>query len=259
MRKFFIGAIIVFTAAFLRPDVTSAADWYFKPSQNHQPSTTEPEYEALLKQYHGLWIGDTNKKVLYLTFDCGYEAGYTDDILDVLKRKKVPAAFFITGHYIRSQPDLVRRMVREGHIVGNHSWGHPDLTKIGDAEYKREIKKLESAYESVTGRHDMKYLRPPRGVFDERSLKLAGDLGYTSVFWSFAYKDWVRGDEKGADYAYQNIMKRIHPGAILLLHAVSKDNAEALGRVIDDLKKDGYQFRSLDDLMVHDSMPHLGW
>nr|WP_239549127.1 delta-lactam-biosynthetic de-N-acetylase [Scopulibacillus daqui] len=243
----------------VHPTFAKAEDWYFKPSKNNQPATTEPEYEALLKKYNGVYIGDTSKKIIYLTFDNGYEAGYTNKILDTLKAKHVPAAFFITGHYIEDQPEIVKRMYKEGHIVGNHSWSHPDLSKISDKKYKKELDKLEKAYVKLTGDTGMTYLRPPRGTFSERSLKLADEMGYTSVFWSFAYKDWIRDEQKGADYAYKNIMKRVHPGAILLLHTVSKDNAEALGRVIDDLKKQGYQFQSLDDLMAHKTMPSFFW
>lgn len=234
---------------------TEAKDWYFKPSQNNQPATTETEYISLLNKYHGVWIGNTHKKTIYLTFDNGYEQGYTGKILDVLKEKHVPAAFFITGHYIQSEPGLVKRMVKEGHIVGNHSWGHPDLSKIDDTKYKVELGKLKQAYTKLTGRNDMVYLRPPRGTFSERSLKLADELGYTSVFWSFAYMDWDVNNQKGADYAYKSIMRRVHPGAILLLHTVSKDNADALGRVIDDMRKEGYHFASLDDLMRERAMP----
>ncbi len=233
-----------------------AKDWYFKPSQNNQPSTTEKEYMDLLDRYGGVWIGDTNKKTIYLTFDNGYEKGYTGKILDVLKEKHVPAAFFITGHYIESSPELVKRMVQEGHIVGNHSWGHPDLSNISDEKYKKELDQLKAAYTKLTGRHDMVYLRPPRGTFSERSLKLGQSLGYTSVFWSFAYVDWT-DSQKGADYAYKSIMRRVHPGAILLLHTVSKDNADALGRVIEDLRKEGYHFASLDDLMLSQAMPSI--
>jgi len=258
MKKACLLAVL-FGLLLAGPQWAYAADWYFKPSKNNQPATTEPEYEALLNKYHGIWIGDPNEKNIYLTFDCGYENGYTDDVLDILKREKVPAAFFITGHYIKSQPDLVKRMVKEGHIVGNHSWGHPDLSKISDERYKEEIKKLEAAYTALTRRKDMKYLRPPRGTFSERSLKLADELGYTSVFWSFAYRDWLTNQQRGADFAYNSIMKRVHPGAIMLLHTVSKDNALALENVIEDLKKKGYTFKSLDDLMVHKHAQNLHW
>jgi Predicted xylanase/chitin deacetylase len=165
----------------------------------------------------------------------------------------VPATFFVTGHYISDQPDLVKRMVREGHIIGNHSWGHPDLSKISDQRYEQELKKLKDAYTKLTGSQTMNYLRPPRGTFSERSLKLAHEAGYVSVFWSAAYKDWMRDEQHGAEYAYSHIMRRMHPGAVVLLHTVSRDNAEALPRVIQELKKQGYQFRSLDDLMAEKS------
>ncbi|RYL88972.1 delta-lactam-biosynthetic de-N-acetylase [Sporolactobacillus sp. THM7-4] len=239
--------------------IADAEDWYFKPAKNNQPATTEPEYAALLKKYDGVYIGDTTKKEIYFTFDNGYEAGYTASILDTLKKEHVPATFFVTGHYITDQPDLVKRMVSEGHIIGNHSWGHPDLSKISDDKYKQELSRLKSAYTKLTGDKNMPYLRPPRGTFSERSLKLAQEEGYISVFWSAAYKDWVRDEQKGADYAYDHIMKRIHPGAILLLHTVSRDNAEALPKVIRDLKKQGYRFRSLDDLMAKKSLPSELW
>ncbi|MFC7393932.1 delta-lactam-biosynthetic de-N-acetylase [Scopulibacillus cellulosilyticus] len=259
MKKRLMLILALMLLFMVHPSFAKAEDWYFKPSKNNQPATTEPEYEALLKKYNGVYIGDTSKKIIYLTFDNGYEAGYTDKILDILKEKHVPAAFFITGHYIEDQPKIVERMYKEGHIIGNHSWGHPDLSKISDKKYKKELDKLEKAYVKLTGDKGMIYLRPPRGTFSERSLKLADEMGYTSVFWSFAYKDWVRDEQKGGDYAYKSIMKRVHPGAILLLHTVSKDNADALGRVIDDLKKQGYTFQSLDYLMAHKTMPSYIW
>ena len=258
MRQLMVSVFII-CLLVLVPQMANASDWYFKPSKNNQPATTEPEYKALLEKYHGVWIGDTNKKIIYFTFDCGYENGYTDDVLDILKKEKVPGAFFITGHYIKSQPDLVKRMVDEGHVVGNHSWGHPDLSKISDERYTKEIKKLEKYYTKLTGKHDMKYLRPPRGTFNERSLRLAEQLGYTSVFWSFAYQDWLTNQQRGQDFAYNSIMKRVHPGAILLLHTVSKDNALALERVIDDLRKKDYKFESLDYLLAHQAAPHMVW
>ncbi|WP_370646111.1 delta-lactam-biosynthetic de-N-acetylase [Sporolactobacillus sp. STSJ-5] len=259
MKKIVLVLLIAMCGTFVHPFSSYGKDWYFKPAKNNQPATTEPEYEALLKKYDGIFIGDTSKKELYLTFDNGYEAGYTSGMLDTLKKEKVPATFFITGHYISDQPELVKRMVKEGHIVGNHSWSHPDLSKISDAKYKKELAKLKGRYMKLTGDKQMTYLRPPRGTFSERSLKLGHDAGYTNVFWSAAYRDWLRDDQHGADYAYDHIMKRIHPGAVILLHTVSKDNAQALPRVIHDLKKQGYQFRSLDDLMAKRVLPSEFW
>lgn len=223
--------------------------WSFKPNNNHEPADTEKEYKDLLDRYSGFYIGDTSHKTLYLTFDNGYENGYTKDVLDVLKEKDVPAAFFVTGHYLNSAPGLVKRMVEEGHIVGNHSWNHPSLPEISDEELKEELEKVKEKFTQLTGETDMHYLRPPRGTFNERSLQKTEELGYVNVFWSFAYNDWETNKQKGADYAYNRIMERIHPGAVLLLHSVSKDNAEALGRVIDECRRQGYTFKSLDELI----------
>lgn len=229
-------------------------NWSYKPNRNNEPATTEPIYEELLNKYGGFYIGDTNRKEVYITFDNGYENGYTEVILDVLKEKQVPAAFFVTGHYLLDQEDLVKRMVNEGHIIGNHSWHHPSLVAVSDERLARELEKVKVKYEEITGRNDMIYLRPPRGVFSERTLALSQKHGYVNVFWSLAYKDWEIDNQKGKKYAYDNIMKRVHPGAVMLLHSVSKDNAEALGDVIDDLKKQGYKFKSLDDYMLSQKM-----
>ncbi|MCD8509459.1 MAG: delta-lactam-biosynthetic de-N-acetylase [Bacillus sp. (in: Bacteria)] len=229
-------------------------NWSFNPAKNNQPATTEPLYEELLTKYGGYYIGNTDKKELYLTFDNGYENGYTIEILDVLKEKGVPAAFFVTGHYLKEESELVKRMVAEGHIVGNHSYHHPSLPDVSDDRLKRELESLKELYTEVTGRDDMRYLRPPQGTFSERTLARSTELGYINVFWSFAYKDWETNNQKGWKYAYNNIMKRVHPGAIMLLHSVSRDNAEALGKVIDDLQKEGYTFKSLDELAMEKSL-----
>lgn len=253
-RKLFVTAIFVLflllSVQFASAYNTKIYHWSFKPAKNNQPATTEPLYEQLLKKYGGVYIGDPTKKELYLTFDNGYENGYTEKVLDVLKEKKVPAAFFVTGHYLKTEPDLVKRMVAEGHIVGNHSWHHPSLPEISDERLKEELAKVKEEFTKITGIKEMNYLRPPRGTFSEKSLALSQKEGYVNVFWSLAYKDWEINKQKGGDYAYQQIMKRIHPGAILLLHSVSSDNAEALGRVIDDCRKQGYTFKSLDELMM---------
>ena len=140
-------------------------------------------------------------------------------------------------------------MVKEGHIVGNHSWHHPDLTQVDDARFKEELQKVKDEYKNITGRDEMKYLRSPRGVFSERTLALSKQEGYTNVFWSLAFVDWKVNEQKGWRYSYDNMMAQIHPGAIMLLHTVSKDNADALDQAIVDLKKQGYTFKSIDDLM----------
>lgn len=250
---------IVPISAYASPYSNKKLDWYFKKSPDHRPATTEPEYAALLKKYGGVFQGNTDKKIIYLTFDNGYEQGYTAKMLDVLKKEHVPAAFFVTGHYLKSEPNLVKRMVNEGHIVGNHSWGHPDFTDVSNLKLKSELKKVKEKYKEITGRDDMVYLRPPRGVFSERTLAVSHKLGYTNVFWSLAFKDWETNNQKGWRYSYDNVMKQIHPGAILLLHTVSKDNAEALQKIIEDLRKKGYKFKSLDYLMAHRAVPNFVW
>ncbi|MDG5786135.1 delta-lactam-biosynthetic de-N-acetylase [Evansella sp. AB-P1] len=249
----FTSSITITTEATVHGESLSNKEhhWSFNPSKNNEPASTEPLYEQLLAKYGGYYIGDTSEKELYLTFDNGYENGYTASILDTLKEKGVPATFFVTGHYLKNEQELINRMVEEGHIIGNHSYHHPSLPAVSDERLTKELESLRELYEELTGRTDMRYLRPPRGTFSERSLAMSSQLGYINVFWSFAYKDWEKDNQKGAQYAYDNIMKRVHPGAIMLLHSVSSDNAEALPKVIDDLKEQGYTFKSLDDLTIN--------
>ena len=251
MRKFFYILPLFF---LLLPQIAygapsnQAIHWGFKKGANEQQAVAGAQLDNLLQKYGGFYKGDPNKKILYLTFDNGYENGYTDQILDVLKKEKVPATFFVTGHYLDSAPELVKRMVNEGHIVGNHSWYHPDLTTNSDSDIREELDKVRDRTKELTGQKEMKYLRPPRGILSERTLKVAKDLGYTHVMWSLAFVDWNVNQQKGWHYSYDNIMKQVHPGAVMLLHTVSKDNANALEKVIKDLKKRGYKFKSLDQL-----------
>lgn len=226
----------------------SPIHWGFKKGRDGQPAEAGTQLDTLIADYGSFYKGDTKKKDIYLTFDNGYENGYTDEILDVLKKEKVPATFFVTGHYLESASDLVKRMVKEGHIIGNHSYYHPDLTRVDDERLRRELNRVRDETAELTGQKDMTYLRPPRGVFSERTLEIAKQEGFTHVFWSLAFIDWYVDQQRGWEYSYENIMGQIHPGAILLLHTVSKDNADALEKVIKDLKKQGYKFKSLDDL-----------
>jgi peptidoglycan-N-acetylmuramic acid deacetylase len=242
--------ILSFVPASAEAVSNKAIHWGFKRSENHKPPSAGKELDQLLAKYDAFYLGNPNKKEIYLTFDNGYENGYTAKILDVLKEKKVPATFFVTGHYLDTAPDLVKRMVKEGHIVGNHSWHHPDLTQVSNERLRKELESVRKKTEELTGQKGMMYLRPPRGIFSERTMAVARELGYCHVFWSLAFVDWQTNNQKGWKYAYDNIMKQIHPGAVLLLHTVSKDNADALAKAIDDLRKQGYTFKSLDDLMM---------
>ena len=200
-----------------------------------------------MDKYGCIYMGAAETKYLYLTFDEGYENGQTGKILDVLKEKGVKAAFFITGDYFKSEKKLIDRMVDEGHIVGNHTMNHPCVPNLKDVEsVEREVLSLDRAFYARYGKH-MKYFRPPEGAYSEKTLAVTKNLGYTNVFWSFAYDDWYRDKQRGADYAYNKTMENIHPGCVILLHAVSCDNANALGDIIDDARKAGYEFLSLDE------------
>lgn len=219
--------------------------WGLKKNVNAPPDIPE-NIKNMMHTYEGIYLGDTPRS-LYLTFDEGYENGYTERILDVLQENDVPAAFFVTGPYLEKEEALIRRMFDEGHVVGNHTVHHPSLPQVESTEkVKEEITALNEMCKEKYGK-EMKFFRPPRGEYSERTLKIAGDLGYKNVFWSFAYKDWDVKNQKGTDYAYEQIKKGVHDGAVLLLHAVSKDNAEVLDRVIKDLKSEGYRFKSLED------------
>ena len=257
MRRLPISTVVITLFVFLlsvnmtHANGNKAFHFGFKKSKNGNPASIAQEgYRGILEKYDAVFLGDTEKKELYLTFDNGYENGYTAKILDILKEKKIPAIFFVTGHYVKDQPDLLIRMVNEGHLIGNHSWSHPDMTQIPDAKIEEELNRVKNEVFKITGQLDMIYLRPPRGIFNERSLAVSHKLGYKNIFWSIAYKDWEINDQRGWQYAYAKVMSQLHPGAVILLHTVSKDNTEALAKIIDDIRKQGYVFKSLDQMKV---------
>lgn len=234
--------------------LAEAYGWGYKKNNNHQRPDVG-KYEQILENHQAFYVDETTDKVLYVTFDNGYEQGYTKQVLDVLQKQNVPATFFVTGHYVKSEPALVKRMNDDGHIIGNHSNTHPDFTNMSKENMKRELATLEEYVGELTDQKELTYLRPPRGTFNEDTLKWADELGYVHVFWSLAFKDWEVDKQKGWKYAYDQILSQVHPGAILLLHTVSEDNAEALDKVITQLKEQGYQFKSLDDLMIKQLIP----
>lgn len=202
-----------------------------------------------LKQYDSYYAEGTKEKVLYITFDAGYENGYTSKILDVLKAHEVPAAFFLVGNYIESDPQLVKRMVKEGHVVGNHTYTHPDMSAIATEEaFSEELGKLEDEYEKVTGCKMKKFYRPPQGKYSEENLKMAQSLGYKTIFWSLAYVDWYESDQPTREEAFDKLIPRIHPGAIVLLHSTSKTNAEILDELLTKWEDMGYKFKSIEEL-----------
>ena len=202
-----------------------------------------------LAQYDAHYLGDTSKKVIYLTFDCGYENGCTEKILDALQKHQAPAAFFVVGHMVESAPDIVRRMAAEGHIVGNHTFHHPDMSAIADqAAFEQELKTLESLYEETVGQPLSKFYRPPQGKYSEENLRQAHALGYKTVFWSLAYVDWYTDNQPTAQQAYDKLLPRIHDGAIVLLHSTSQTNADILDELLTKWEEMGYTFASLEEL-----------
>ncbi|NPV88038.1 polysaccharide deacetylase family protein [Coprothermobacteraceae bacterium] len=220
--------------------------WGLRVLSGHRTPEIGSKAQSLVNTYRAIFTGDTSKKVVYLTFDEGYEAGHTGQILDILKDNGVEAAFFITGTFLKSNPELVARTAQDGHIIGNHTVNHPSLPTLNYDEFFNEVVGLAQDYQQQTGRA-MSYLRPPRGEYSERTLCMARVLGYRTVFWSIAMADWVplKG---GPEEAYTTVMSRLHPGAVILLHAVSPDNVQILDRLIKDIRAEGYEFGTLDEV-----------
>ena len=226
----------------------SAADWGLSFQTEGAPPVGNATTEELA-QYNACYVGDTSKKIIYLTFDCGYENGFTEPILDALKKHNAPAAFFVVGNMIESAPDIIRRMADEGHIVGNHTYHHPDMSAISDpAAFRQELKELSALYRETVGTDMPMYYRPPQGKYSEENLKQAHELGYQTVFWSLAYVDWYVDDQPTAEEAYAKLLPRIHDGAIVLLHSTSRTNAEILDDLLTKWEEMGYSFASLDEL-----------
>ncbi|MEF9935400.1 MAG: delta-lactam-biosynthetic de-N-acetylase [Clostridium sp.] len=224
--------------------------WGYRPNKENKTPEIVASVNQLLGKYSGYYVGDTSSKKLYLTFDEGYENGYTGQILDILKKNKVPAAFFVTKPYIEKEPELIKRMVNEGHIVGNHTSTHPAMPSVTDNtdKFNSEFSDTEKSFKDLTGKDMPKFFRPPMGRYSEKSLYLTQKLGYKSVFWSFAHKDWEVNNQPSVENSRTKIVSSMHNGCILLLHAVSESNTNALDSVIKDLQSQGYEFLSLDKL-----------
>jgi peptidoglycan-N-acetylmuramic acid deacetylase len=202
-----------------------------------------------LEQFHAHYTGDTDEKVIYLTFDAGFENGNTPAILDALKKHQAPATFFVVGNYLETAPDLVKRMAAEGHTVANHTFHHPDMSKISSQEtFGKELTSLESLYTQITGQPMKRYYRPPQGKYSEANLKMASDMGYHTFFWSLAYVDWYQDKQPSHEEAFKKLLGRIHPGAIVLLHSTSRTNGEIMDELLGKWEEMGYCFRSLDEL-----------
>ena len=226
--------------------------WGIPKGENHQQPWPGQEFDDIVRNNAAYYIGPADEMSIYLTFDCGYENGNTPLILDVLKKHEVPAIFFVTGHFMETNPELVKRMVDEGHIIGNHTYHHPDLAKVSKEKFNEELQLIEDKYTEITGKEMVRFLRPPEGHFNQQMLDWAKERGYITLLWSLAYMDWNVDQQKGADYAYDQILARMHPGAIILMHSISKDNAECLDKLIPELRNEGYEFRSVQYLLTRD-------
>ena len=219
-------------------------DWGLSFQQEGAPPVANATRDYL-KNYRAIYVGDPEKKEIYITFDAGFENGNTAQILDALKKHNVKATFFLVGNYLETQPELVKRMVEEGHTVGNHTYSHPDMSKISDTEsFCAELQKNEALFEAITGQAMPKLYRPPQGKFCESNLQMACDLGYSTVFWSLAYVDWYVDDQPTKEQAFEKFLPRIHPGAVVfLLHSTSSTNAQILDELLTEWGKHGLHLR----------------
>lgn len=260
-----LACLCLFLTAFFAGEAVSALTWEARASRavsaeagnnwglSFQTEGKPPVGNATageLAAYDAFYTGSGDEKVIYLTFDAGYENGNTEAILDALQKHHAPAAFFLVGNYIETSPELVKRMAAEGHIVGNHTYHHPDMSKIASMDgFSKELTDLEAKYEAVTGVPMKKYYRPPQGKYSTENLSMAKELGYKTFFWSLAYVDWYQDKQPTKEEAFQKLLGRIHPGAIVLLHSTSSTNAAILDELLTKWEEMGYSFQSLDDLV----------
>ena len=242
-----ICCLLLSYGQFFLADLETVSWGLHFPGENQIPSG--PAAPEKLAQYDAAYLGDPNRKVIYLTFDAGYENGCTEKILDILKKHNAPAVFFLCGNYLEKNADLVRRMAQEGHIVGNHTMHHPDMSKITDsAAFEKELWELEQLYQKIVGKPMEKYYRPPQGNYSDENLKQAQNLGYRTVFWSLAYADWDNENQPDPEKAVEKLTSRIHNGAVVLLHSTSKTNAEILDQLLTEWEEMGYRFGEIGEL-----------
>lgn len=212
------------------------------PQANATPEELSPSW--------AYYIGNPKEKVLYLTFDCGFENGNTPAILKALKKHHAKATFFVVGNFLETSPDLIRQMRKDGHIVGNHTFHHPDMSKISTKEaFAKELSDVESLYQEITGEEMTRFYRPPQGIYSPENLQMAKELGYHTFFWSLAYVDWYEDNQPTKEEAFAKLLPRVHPGAVVLLHNTSDTNAEILDELLGKWEDMGYSFRSLEDLI----------
>ncbi len=240
------GAGYLQETAALVSHVSYSENWGLGFGESGTQPTGNASPEEMAK-YNAYYMGSKDKNVIYLTFDCGYENGNTPAILDALKKHQAKATFFVVGHFLESSPELVQRMVQEGHTVGNHTYHHPDMSSISTmSAFQKELDDVRTLYKEVTGQEMTKYYRPPQGKYSTENLKMAQELGYHTFFWSLAYVDWNTDNQPTCEEAFSKLIPRIHPGAIVLLHNTSKTNGEILDELLTKWEEMGYTFGTLD-------------
>lgn len=249
---FFLGRAAGYVVNYIETgskQVLETENWGLGFGQEGTKPTGNVSSEELAK-YNAFYVGDGEEKIIYLTFDCGYENGNTEPILDALKKHNVKATFFVVGHFLESAPDIVKRMVEDGHTVGNHTYHHPDMSKIADLDsFRKEMEDVETLFHEITGEEMEKYYRPPQGKYSTDNLKMAKELGYHTFFWSLAYVDWYQDKQPTKEEAFQKLTGRIHPGAIVLLHSTSQTNGEVLDELLTKWEELGYSFGTLEELI----------
>ncbi len=220
--------------------------WGIKRNDNHEQPDVGSKNREVLEKNNGITLGNKENQYIYLTFDEGYEAGYTSKIMEILKNNNVKATFFITAHFLNTQPELVQKMILEGHIIGNHTVNHKSMPDLTDEQINSEVMNLHKTIYEKFG-YEMKYIRPPKGEFSERTLSVTSSLGYKTVMWSFAYEDWNENKQPNEEKAKEKILNNLHNGEIMLLHGNSKTNTDILDSIIKEAKNMGYEFKALDE------------
>lgn len=231
--------------------VSAASDSYsfgLKRATNEEPPEIGAKLESVLAKHDALLRDTSGAKTIYLTFDNGYENGQTTAILDTLKKENIQATFFLTGHYLKSAPDFVKRMIADGHTIGNHTYSHPNMATLSEKELTTELRRFDEELNKLTGISRTTIVRPPEGVFSERSLRVANQLGYQHIFWTMAIVDWYEDRVRGKEVVTKELVDQLHPGAIVLLHTVSADNSQALPDFIAQARAKGYEFADLEEL-----------
>ena len=256
LAMFFVGRAIAYATTPTAGVVAQTENWGLGFGEKGTQPTGNESAETL-KKYDAHYVGDSEEKVIYLTFDAGFENGNTEPILDALKKHNAKGTFFVVGHYLETAPELIKRMVEDGHTVGNHTYHHPDMSKISDKEsFTKEMQDVESLYKEITGEEMVHYYRPPQGKYSTSNMEMAKELGYHTFFWSLAYVDWLQDDQPDEDAALQKLLSRTHPGAVVLLHSTSQTNARILDRLLTAWEQAGYRLAALDELFAD---PEYEW